>query len=560
MPKLEFKGKSLIYAHHLTVSPRPLVPDLARSLNPVADDNLIIHGDNLHALKSLLPRYADKVKCIYIDPPYNTGSQAWIYNDNVNSPLMQEWLRENKPVDGEDLERHDKWLCMMWPRLQLLKELLADNGVIFVSIDDHEQHHLRMLLEDVFGKEQFVDTLVMTPNLGAFTGKWLRKVNEHIHVFAKDISQVSLGLFVKDVPEKELLIDDRGPYLLGHGLVRTSGVSRTPSERPNLYFPIFVGEDLSIATERQGPDDVPVYPVDGQGKAAVWMWGKEKITKESHNLLVKPHDRMGYQFIIKRRSNGSDGVFKEKPSSLWNRPEYAATNGTNTLKAIFDGRRVFDFPKSPALLEDIVRFSNAGPDDIILDSFAGSGTTAHAVLALNKEDGGNRKFILVECEDYADTITAERVRRVINGVPGTSDASLQEGLGGSFSYCTLGDSIEVDAMLTGEELPDYSRLARFLLYAGHLISVDDTALNPKNDAGLFYSTDKKDYYLIYEPDVDRLCRASLTAELAKEIGVANCESGKESIVWAPDSAIGQRALADWGITFCQIPYEMFRTG
>ena len=290
------------------------------------------------------------------------------------------------------------------------------------------------------------------------------------------------------------------------------------------------------------------------------MWGRGKITREPHNLLVQTHERMGYQFVIKRRPSASDGVFQEKPSSLWNRPEYAATNGTNTLKAIFDGQRVFDFPKSPALLKDILRFSNAGPDDIILDSFAGSGTTAHAVLALNKEDGGNRKFILVECEDYADTITAERARRVINGVPGASDASLREGLGGSFIYCTLGDPIETDAMLTGEDLPDYSRLAGFLLDAGHLISVDDTALNRKNDAGLFYSTDEIDYYLIYDPDVDHLCRASLTEELAKEISAANRESGKEAIVWAPDSSIGQRALADWDITFCQIPYEMFRTG
>ena len=153
MPSLEFEGKYSVYAHHMTVPYRPLVPDVDKSVNPAElDDNLIIHGDNLHALKALLPRYAGKVKCIYIDPPYNTGNEKWHYNDNVNSPMMQRWLEENKPVDGEDLERHDKWLCMMWPRLQLLKELLADDGVIFVSIDDNEQHHLRMLMDEVFGE------------------------------------------------------------------------------------------------------------------------------------------------------------------------------------------------------------------------------------------------------------------------------------------------------------------------------------------------------------------------------------------------------------------------
>ena len=161
MPTLDFKGKQHVYAHHLTVPYRPLVPDPERSLNPAdADDNLIIHGDNLQALKALLPRYAGKVKCIYIDPPYNTGNEGWVYNDNVNSPLMRAWLKENNPVDGEDLERHDKWLCMMWPRLHLLKELLADDGVIFVSIDDNEQHHLRMMMDEIFGESNFVSNVI----------------------------------------------------------------------------------------------------------------------------------------------------------------------------------------------------------------------------------------------------------------------------------------------------------------------------------------------------------------------------------------------------------------
>ena len=152
MPTLEFKGKQIVYAHHLTVPYRPLVPDPAKSLNPAdADDNLIIHGDNLKALKALLPRYAGRVKCIYIDPPYNTGNERWVYNDNVNSPLMKEWLKKNGPVDNEDLERHDKWLCMMWPRLQLLRELLSDDGAIFISVDDNEQHHLRMLVDEILG-------------------------------------------------------------------------------------------------------------------------------------------------------------------------------------------------------------------------------------------------------------------------------------------------------------------------------------------------------------------------------------------------------------------------
>ena len=163
MAAIEFKGKQHIYAHHLSVPYRPLVIDAERSLDPVeSGDNLIIHGDNIHALKALLPRYSGRVKCIYIDPPYNTGNERWKYNDNVNHPLMQEWLAKEGPVDGEDLERHEKWLCMMWPRLNLLKELLADDGVIFISIDYNEEHRLRMLMDEIFGEANYRNTFVVS--------------------------------------------------------------------------------------------------------------------------------------------------------------------------------------------------------------------------------------------------------------------------------------------------------------------------------------------------------------------------------------------------------------
>jgi len=169
MPTLEFKGKNHIYAHHLTVPYRPLQLDESRSLlaeaqsgdMPLTDQNLIIHGDNLEALKALLPHYAGRVKCIYIDPPYNTGNEGWCYNDKVNSPMMREWFEKNSPVDGEDLERHDKWLCMMWPRLHLLRELLREDGVIFISIDYNEEHHLRMLMNEVFGEVQYRNTFAV---------------------------------------------------------------------------------------------------------------------------------------------------------------------------------------------------------------------------------------------------------------------------------------------------------------------------------------------------------------------------------------------------------------
>ena len=573
MPTLDFKGKQHIYAHHLTVPYCPLVPDPVRSLDPDirstppprtyvrhTDDNLIIHGDNLHALKALLPRYAGRVKCIYIDPPYNTGSQAWVYNDRVNSPLMREWLAQNSEVDGEDLERHDKWLCMMWPRLQLLKELLSDDGVIFASIDDHEQWRLLGLMEEIFGEENFIGTLIYVQNLGALPGRWMTQVTEYIHVFAREVQQASFARLPVDEDQTKWQEDEKGYYKEGYGLVR-SGTSSNREDRPNLFFPIYIGADRSISLHRRSPNDTEILPRHSDGSDAVWRWGRDQVESNSEDLVVRPHHRAGYQLITKVRPTIGN-TFTSKPRSLWYKPEYAASNGTNMINALMDEQRVFDFPKAVPLIMDIIRFANVGPDDIVLDSFAGSGTTAHAVLALNKEDGGNRKFILVECEDYADTITAERVRRVISGVPDVRDKSLRDGLGGSFTYCTLGQPIELEAMLSGSALPSYSALAAYLLHASSGVSAGDDELQPHNDDGLFYSSRQDDYYLLYKPDVEwlRSGRGMLGADRARRIGAAARVNGRKAVVFGPGKYIGQRDLTDMGVIFCQIPYEISAAG
>ena len=483
MPTLDFKGKQHIYAHHLTVPYRPLVSDPERSLNPGdADDNLIIHGDNLHALKALLPRYAGRVKCIYIDPPYNTGNEGWVYNDKVNSPLMKAWLKENSPVDGEDLERHDKWLCMMWPRLHLLKELLSEDGVIFISIDDNEQHHLRMMMDEIFGEKNFISTIIWhkmdSPKNSALH---ISEDHESLHIYANNAETWRPNL----LPRNEKMIaryrnpdnDPRGPWLLSDLAARNS----------------YSRGRYSITTPSG-------KVISGPPAGSSWRVSKEKFDElDADNRIWWGQSGNNRPGIKRFLSEVREGVV---PRSLWSWQEVGSTrHSKQELSRVMSAPTSSDLfvtPKPASLINRVLQIAS-DKDSIILDSFAGSGTTAQAVLALNKEDGGNRKFILVECEDYADTITAERVRRVINGIPDHRDKSLQEGLGGSFTYCALGEPIDIDMMLSGESLPSYASLAAYLLHIASGVSAEESELQPKNEDGLFYSHDKTDYYMLYKP-------------------------------------------------------------
>ena len=560
MPTLEFKGKQHIYAHHLTVPYRHLVPDQSRSYNPTdTDDNLIIHGDNLHALKALLPQYANRVKCIYIDPPYNTGNEGWVYNDNVNSPLMRQWFTENSPVDNEDLEKHDKWLCMMWPRLHLLKELLAEDGVIFISIDDNEVQNLILLMNDIFERSNFIACLPTVMNLKGNNDQFgFAGTHEYILCWAKDKKLVQIGEYALD--EEELLDswleDDYGYYKKGANL-KSTGQNAPRSRRPNLYYPIYIGpnNELTVTESAASENYERILPITDE-EEMTWRWNKQKVSAETYNIIIE-RTESGINLFKKQRPSLGDLPTK-KPKSLFYKPEYSSGNGTALLKKIFGNREIFKNPKPIQLLKDLLYLSTSNNKDIILDSFAGSGTTAHATLALNKEDGGNRKFILIECEEYADTITAERVRRVINGVPDASDDVLREGLGGSFTYCTLGEPVESETMLTGEGLPEFSVLAAHLLWTSSGISVGTDTLTPQNSDGLFHSDDDNNYYLLYEPNLDylRSDAAIFNLERAERIRDACGANGRKAIVYAAGKYIGQRELTGMGITFCQLPHAL----
>ena len=549
MPTLDFKGKSLVYAHHLSVPARTLEPDAKKSLplkgsKPSLDDNLIIHGDNLHALKALMPRYAGKIKCIYIDPPYNTGNEGWIYNDNVNSPMMQEWLKDKSPVDGEDLERHDKWLCMMWPRLHLLRELLAEDGVIFISIDDNEQHRLRMVMDEIFGAENFVANIVWQKKYAPANDAMYSSDNHDFVVcYSKnrdngknnEATTWKRRLLPRTEKQDKLYKyddnDGRGPW-------------RTDNLTVKSYSPEY---DYPIVNPKTGKSYNPP-------QGTCWRTSKEQMQvwlKE--NRVFFGRDGKGAPQLKRYLREVQQGIV---PLTIWIYDEVGHTDSARkALKEIFSDQQLpFDNPKALGLLQRI--FTIAGNKDaLILDSFAGSGTTAHAVLALNKEDGGNRKFILVECEDYANKITAERIRRVIKSVPKAKDENLKNGLGGSFTYCTLGDEISPEKMLTGENLPDYETLARHLVYTA-TGQAPDRIRNTKDKDGFFHETSDRLFYLIYEPNLAflRSADSALNSDRANRIAKQVKKKQKTAVIFATHKFMGQKELTGLGITFCGLPY------
>jgi len=599
MPTLDFKGKSFVYAHHLSVPFRELAIDAKKSLpakgqKPSLDDNLIIHGDNLHALKALLPVYAGKVDCIYIDPPYNTGNEGWCYNDNVRSPLMKEWLKKSaNPVDKEDLERHDKWLCMMWPRLQLLRELLADTGAIFVTIDDNESHRMRSLMDEIFGEQNFLATFVWqskdTPGNNA-TG--IAETHNYVLLYRKS-SAYSASLLERS--EEQIATytnpddDKRGPWLAAP-LIRGEHRDR----------------DYYALTNRAGRK---VYPPKGSS----WRRPPDKmkwLEKDKRIWWGKDGDA---EFPMEKKflSEAKAGVVNQ----TWWPYEFAGStrNAGAELKEIFDGEKPFETPKPRMLVQRMLEMAT-DESSIVMDSFAGAGTTAHAVLALNKKDGGDRKFILVEMEGHADKLTAERVRRVIKGYKfeGTQREELHreslnwtklknadellrkaegfdllekhrfdhiaksvevgelvvtgekkisekiEGLGGSFAFATLGPEMTLDKLLA-DGLPTFEALAKYVFFTATGRTLSELPKGKAAGAGYIGGTDLYRVHLFYKPEKKWLQsnEAALTEKLVDEMLAVNPEK-KKLLVFAAAKFMSQRELAQRGVDFCQLPYAIHR--
>ena len=529
MPTLEWIGKSKVINHHQDVPFRVLERKYSFDENGQHDEdngseNMIIRGDNLEALKALLPRYEGCVKCIYIDPPYNTGNEGWVYNDNVNDPKIKKWLGEVVGKEDEDLTRHDKWLCMMYPRLKLLQKLLADDGVIFISIDEIEHRNLELVMDEIFGSANRIDTFVWQNNYGGGAkSNYVVHLHEYVLCFAKNISTVGKielppdDNILKYYKYKDEKFDTRGPYRL-QPLATTS-----MDDRPNLRYPLFY----------EGHE---VWP------AKQWFWSKERaLEAQANDELVFSEKNGKWTVNYKQYLNGADGTQrKSKPYSIITGIYTQA--GTKAIKEIMGSGKAFDFPKPPELIMYFIQMIT-GEDDIVLDSFAGSGTTAHAVLNMNKADGGHRKFILVEMMDYADSITAERVKRVIRGYGEGKNAV--EGTGGNFSYYDLGEPLLVGDCLNEAVAPEKIRE-----YIWFMETKQPYA--PPSGGNPYYlgKHNSTGYYFYYEPQrVTVLDYAFLSTITEKADG---------TVIYADRCSISEDKLAKMGITFKKIPRDISR--
>ncbi len=564
--RLEFEGKQQVYGHHLTVPIAPLVPhdDNSMPTDPKERDhgNLIIHGDNLHALKALMPKYAGRVKCIYIDPPYNTGNEKWKYNDNVNGAQLRSWLAKQSPVDGEDLERHDKWCCMMWPRLQLLRELLSDEGVIFVSIDDNEQHHLRMLMDEIFGSENYIGTFVWE-GTGKNDARFVSVGHDYVVCYALRLQLTTQNkkrwrAMKEGVSEiystaKSLQKEHQGDNSLASaGLKEWFGsLDKRHKSFPHRHYSwidqrgVYFAGDISWPGGG-GPRYDVEHPTTGRPvkvPAGGWRF-PDKVKMQEAIVQDRVHFGVDDSTVpnLKRYLHETDG---QVLTSVFYQDRRAAHKSLVRLLPEVS----FEYPKDERVIRRLLEVCTS-EDDIILDSFAGSGTTAHAVLALNHEDGGNRQFILVECGDYADNITAERVRRVITGYD-NSNGSAYEGMGGSFTYCTLGEPLNVSDMLKGASLPSYRELAVFVYFTATGQTIDAARIDVSGEKP-FHRDKNRDYWLLYRPDF-RWLRSSSSAFTVDDLDRV-CSGKRRVVVFASHKYIPQRKLSDRGITFCQIPY------
>lgn len=535
MPTLNWIGKSAVVEHHKEVPFRLLKCRDDLSVGDPQAGNLMVQGDNLEALKALLPYYAGQVKCIYIDPPYNTGNEGWVYNDAVNSPEMRDWLGNVVGGDAEDLSRHDKWLCMMYPRLALLRELLTDDGSLWVSIDDNEVQHARDILDEIFGRQNFVASIIWQKNFSSKNdAKYFSDEHDFILVYAKSKDRWKRNLL--DRTEKH---DKR---------------YKNPDNDPRGAW---ASSDLLRMEHR----DNSVYAITSpSGK----QWTPKPGTSWRH-----PKDEMDLLIKDNQVWFGEDGNSKPRrkrfltevrqgvvPQTIWKYDDVGHTQEAKQemQKILGSSQTPFATPKPVRLIQRIIQIAS-NPGDLILDSFAGSGTTGHAVLKQNSEDGGTRRFILVELDaNIAPNITAERLKRVVQGYTYSDqkgNEKTEAGLGGGFRFCELGATLFDPAGQIRVEVK-YEGLAQHI----HFIETGSPLPRVKNPQyPLLGVSNGRAIYLLYNgvlKDKSPHGGNVLTYELLETLPPHD----GPKVIYGNGSRIGEQRLRDLGIVFKQIPYEI----
>lgn len=523
MPTLNWIGKDKVINHHNDVPFRVL--EKQYTFGDVPDSgNMIIHGDNLEALKALLPKYEGKVKCIYIDPPYNTGEEKWIYNDNVNDPRIRKWLGQVVGKEADDLTRHDKWLCMMYPRLTLLQKLLSDDGAIFISLDEKELANLRHICDEIFGRTNYITTFIWHKKIRP-SNKLVDKDNgfahgistniEYVVAYAKNIANIKFN--TDNLSEKNLKAyrnpdnDPRGPW---------------------ITVPLW-------ADSNSNKEQTLVLP-DGSELTKKWFINQETLDE----LFAENKVHMGKTGF--RKKVYLSEVVGQAPMNFLDASRFGTSDdGTSDYKNIM-GVANFTNPKPVLLIEYIINLIWENKDCIILDSFAGSGTTAQAVLNLNRKDSGKRKFILVELGDYADTLTAERIRRVMNGYGEGKNAV--EGTGGSFDFYELGTTIFDNQTELLNDEADTEQIRQYVWYAEThtAYKVDPNRSNPY----LLGTHNFTDYYFYYEPKQETVLDWKFLQTLKQR--------AEQYIIYADRCLLAQEEMQLLNIVFKKIPRDIKR--
>lgn len=525
MPSLTWIGKEKIVNHHKEVPLLTLEERYSYPLNykqGQSESNYIVHGDNLYALKALLPKYEGKIDLVYIDPPYNTGNEKWVYNDNVNDPTIKKWLGEVVGAEGEDMNRHDKWLCMMYPRLKLLQKLLSTQGTIAISIDDTEAFNLRLICDEIFGYGNFIADVIWekadSPRMDA---KSFSTRHDHTLIYSKTIgNNIFHKLPVEDVPEHYNKTDSDGRrYYLKP--LRFMGKNDSREARPNLFYPLVA------------PDGTEVIPKKTDGTDGNWRWSKEKYELEK-GRVEWIHSKNGWVPYTKLYA---DSIDSRPPETIWyNREVGSNRTSISEIKAIFEGNKVFDTPKPTEFIQRFIQiFTNK--DSIVLDSFAGSGSTGHAVLKQNYKDGGKRRFILIEMLDYAESVTAERVKKAIGGY------QKNDGLPGSFIFYDLGEPLfNSDGYLNENLNPQVFR--EYIWY-----SETRCPLNHPTIGDYLGTHNNCSYYFMYDRDHE--------TELNDDI-LKNLVKSESYVIYADSSTLSKEQLTSHNIVFKKIPRDIWR--